>query len=79
MPEADVAVQRALVVGDYEGAVKLCMRAKNFADALVLASIGSPELWTSTRDKYLKRHAHPSMRVVSALVSRNLVSPSSLL
>ncbi|KAJ7949218.1 protein transport protein SEC31-like B [Quillaja saponaria] len=67
-------VQRALVVGDYNGAVSLCTSANKWADALVIAHGGSTSLWESTRDQYLKISSSPYLKVVSAMVSNDLLS-----
>ncbi|GMP41389.1 hypothetical protein CsSME_00011514 [Camellia sinensis var. sinensis] len=68
------AVQRALVVGDYKGAVALCISANKVADALVIAHVGGALLWESTRDQYLKMSHSPYLKVVSAMVNNDLMS-----
>ncbi|XP_010552746.1 PREDICTED: protein transport protein SEC31 homolog B-like isoform X2 [Tarenaya hassleriana] len=68
------AVQRALVVGDYKGAVAQCISANKFADALVIAHVGGVALWESTRDRYLKMNSAPYMKVVSAMVNNDLMT-----
>lgn len=62
-PSFDDAVQRALVVGDYKGAVAHCMSANRLADALVIAHVGGTSLWESTRDQYLKTSRSPYLKV----------------
>ena len=59
----DDAVQRALVVGDYKGAVAQCIAANKMADALVIAHVGGASLWESTRDQYLKMSRSPYLKV----------------
>ncbi|KAE8679839.1 Protein transport protein SEC31-like protein B [Hibiscus syriacus] len=73
-PSFDDAVQRALVVGDYKGAVAQCIAANKMADALVIAHVGGSSLWTSTRDQYLKMSYSPYLKVVSAMVNNDLMS-----
>ncbi|KAL8171502.1 hypothetical protein V2J09_023306 [Rumex salicifolius] len=73
-PAFDEAVQRALVVGDYKGAVAQCLSANRIADALVIAHVGGPSLWESTRDQYLKKNNAPYLKVVSAMVNRDLTA-----
>ncbi|PWA83548.1 transducin family protein / WD-40 repeat family protein [Artemisia annua] len=68
------AVQRALVVGDYKGAVAQCIAADKMADALVIAQVGGASLWESTRDQYLKKNRSPYLKVVAAMVNNDLVS-----
>ncbi|KAL2234144.1 UNVERIFIED_CONTAM: Protein transport protein SEC31 B [Sesamum indicum] len=73
-PSFDDAVQRALVVGDYKGAVAQCISANKLADALVIAHVGGASLWESTRDQYLKTRHSPYLKVVAAMVNNDLMS-----
>ncbi|XP_042061380.1 protein transport protein SEC31 homolog B-like [Salvia splendens] len=73
-PSFDDAVQRALVVGDYKGAVAQCNSANRLADALVIAHVGGVSLWESTRDQYLRTSLSPYLKVVSAMVNNDLMS-----
>ncbi|KAK9056092.1 hypothetical protein SSX86_027180 [Deinandra increscens subsp. villosa] len=70
----DDAVQCALVVGDYKGAVAQCIAANKMADALVIAQVGGSSLWETTRDQYLKKTSSPYLKVVAAMVNNDLVS-----
>ncbi|KAJ0977981.1 hypothetical protein J5N97_013455 [Dioscorea zingiberensis] len=69
----DDNIQRALVVGDYKGAVLQCISANKMADALVIANLGGSFLWESTRDQYLKKSLSPYLKVVSAMVNNDLM------
>ncbi|KAL1535090.1 Protein transport protein Sec31B [Salvia divinorum] len=73
-PSFDDAVQRALIVGDYKGAVAQCISANRLADALVISHVGGASLWESTRDQYLKTSRSPYLKVVSAMVNNDLMS-----
>ncbi|KAL5760376.1 hypothetical protein ACOSQ2_019214 [Xanthoceras sorbifolium] len=73
-PSFDDSVQRALVVGDYKGAVEQCISANKMADALVIAHVGGVALWESTRNRYLKLNRSPYLKVVSAMVNNDLLS-----
>ncbi|XP_047978575.1 protein transport protein SEC31 homolog B-like [Salvia hispanica] len=73
-PSFDDAVQRALIVGDYKGAVAQCISANRLADALVISHVGGTSLWESTRDQYLKTSRSPYLKVVSAMVNNDLMS-----
>lgn len=73
-PSFDDSVQHALVVGDYKGAVMQCISANKWADALVIAHIGNASLWESTRNQYLKMIRSPYLKIVSAMVSNDLLS-----
>ncbi|CAL9106090.1 unnamed protein product [Musa acuminata var. zebrina] len=70
----DDTIQRALVVGDYKGAVLQCITANRMADALVIAHAGGPSLWESTRDQYLRNSLTPYLKVVSAMVNNDLMN-----
>ena len=63
-PAFDDAVQSALIVGDYKGAVAQCISANKMADALVIANVGGASLWESTQDQYLKISRPPYLKVV---------------
>ncbi|KAK4488602.1 hypothetical protein RD792_004368 [Penstemon davidsonii] len=71
----DDAVQHALVVGDYKGAVAQCISENRLADALVIANVGGVSLWERTRDHHLKTGRSPYLKViVSAMVNNDLMS-----
>ncbi|KAL9679497.1 hypothetical protein QQ045_017360 [Rhodiola kirilowii] len=72
-PSFDDAIQRALVVGDYKAAVAQCISANKMANALVIAHLGGPSLWESTRDQYLKTSRSPYLKVVGAMVNSDLM------
>ncbi|KAI3448846.1 hypothetical protein Pfo_005511 [Paulownia fortunei] len=73
-PSFDDAVQSALVVGDYKGAVAQCISANRLADALVIAHVGGGSLWERTRDEYLKTSRSSYLKIVSAMVNNDLMS-----
>mmetsp|Transcript_30307 Transcript_30307/g.78442 ORF Transcript_30307/g.78442 Transcript_30307/m.78442 type:complete len:598 (-) Transcript_30307:334-2127(-) len=52
--EEDAEIQKWLVVGNIEKAVEVCVKLNRQADALVLASIQSPELWEKVKKDYLE-------------------------
>lgn len=68
-PLFDDSVQRALVVGDYKGAVAQCISANKWADALVISHVGSASLWESTRDQYLKMIRSPYLKVADYFIN----------
>ncbi|PWA39647.1 WD40/YVTN repeat-like-containing domain, Ancestral coatomer element 1, Sec16/Sec31 [Artemisia annua] len=73
----DDAIQRALVVGDYKGAVAQCIAANKMADALVIAQIGGDSLWESTQVDNLKSFLDVLQLfhvVVAAMVNNDLAS-----
>eukprot|EP00245_Coleochaete_scutata_P005204 TRINITY_DN18571_c0_g2_i1.p1 TRINITY_DN18571_c0_g2~~TRINITY_DN18571_c0_g2_i1.p1 ORF type:complete len:1125 (-),score=228.11 TRINITY_DN18571_c0_g2_i1:535-3909(-) len=70
--ESEKAIQRALVVGNYELAVQHCLAANRMADALVLASVGGAALWTSVQNEFMQRNRRPYMKVVSAVINNDM-------
>lgn len=71
-PSFDDNVQRALVLGDYKGAVVQCISANKWADALVVAHVGSASLWESTRDQYLKMVRSPYLKVADNYITKSV-------
>jgi protein transport protein SEC31 len=51
-PVLDGAVKRAVIVGNFEAAVDLCLKFGRLADALLLAATGGRELFQRTQDRY---------------------------
>ena len=68
----DPKLSRAVLNGNFEAAVERCMRSGRYADGLVLAASGGPELWTATRDEYLQSSRTPFMQTLSAIVHQDL-------
>ncbi|XP_035443872.2 protein transport protein Sec31A isoform X2 [Spodoptera frugiperda] len=56
---------RALVVGNLEEAVELCLDAKRIADALIIASLGSPELLHKVQKYHLNSTAGSPVSLVA--------------
>ena len=61
--ETEALIERALVVGDYEGAVETCLRSRRMADALVIAGFGGQALWNQTQGAYMETVKRPYMKV----------------
>jgi len=77
--EVDKLLTRALVLGDFESAVSLCVSTERFADALLLALQaqargGAPDLLERTQAAYFeKRTAElPYLRLFQSIVSNDL-------
>ena len=71
---ADFEIQRALIVGDYKAAVAACEKAERYADALILAAAGGPELWAEAQAAHIARVPRPYMQVAAAVVGKNLTN-----
>ena len=52
-PVLDGAVKRAVIVGNFEAAVDLCLKFGRLADALLLAATGGRELFQRTQDRWV--------------------------
>lgn len=50
--DTDGLISQALLLGNFEGAVELCMRAERFADAIILAIAGGENLLKETQKRY---------------------------
>jgi Ni,Fe-hydrogenase III small subunit len=56
-------IQKAIFVGNYEGAVDTCLKTGRLADALLIANIGGAELFKKTMHRYMRRNPRPYMAV----------------
>ncbi|KAF8631103.1 hypothetical protein AX17_005148 [Amanita inopinata Kibby_2008] len=72
--ETDRLVTKALVLGDFESAVSLCLSSNRFADAILLAVRGGPELLQRTQKAYFERRttALPYLRLFQSIVTNDL-------
>ena len=50
--DLDSLISQALLVGDYESAVDLCLHGGRMADAIVIASAGGATLLEKTQKRY---------------------------
>lgn len=72
--ETDRLVTKALVVGDFESAVSLCLSVERFADAILLAVKGGPELLARTQKAYFEKRTVPLpyLRLFQSVVTNDL-------
>ncbi|KAF9057047.1 hypothetical protein BJ165DRAFT_1418148 [Panaeolus papilionaceus] len=72
--EIDRLVTKALVLGDFESAVSLCLSSDRFADAILLAVRGGPELLQRTQKAYFDRQTTslPYLRLFQSIVTNDL-------
>jgi protein transport protein SEC31 len=72
--ETDRLVTKALVLGDFESAVSLCLSSDRFADAILLAVRGGPELLQRTQAAYFERRTTtlPYLRLFQSIVTNDL-------
>lgn len=70
--DLDRTITKAIIQGNFEGAVDLCVRADRLSDALLVAICGGEQLVARTQQLYFRQSQHPYLRVVSAIVKRDL-------
>lgn len=70
--ETEDVVKRALLVGDFKSAVRVCFENGHVGDALVLSSCGGAELWKETQKNYFEREGRPYLRIVEAVLGGDL-------
>ncbi|KAJ1537071.1 protein transport protein S31, partial [Nowakowskiella sp. JEL0078] len=74
--ESDInaLITRAVILGDYEVAVQVCLKTDRFADALVLAIQGGSELVQKTQLEYFKKEKKDKsyLRVLKSIVDGDL-------
>ncbi|KAG5641968.1 hypothetical protein DXG03_003842 [Asterophora parasitica] len=72
--DTDRLVTKALVLGDFESAVSLCLSSDRFADAILLAVRGGPELLQRTQKAYFERRTTslPYLRLFQSIVTNDL-------
>ncbi|KAJ7836380.1 hypothetical protein B0H14DRAFT_3109889 [Mycena olivaceomarginata] len=71
----DRLITQALVLGDFESAVSLCLASARYADAILLAVRGGPALLRRTQDAYFASNLAQqggSGRVLQAVVNADL-------
>ncbi|TSS11531.1 Protein transport protein Sec31A [Bagarius yarrelli] len=69
--DADGLITQALLVGDFEAAVSLCLHDDRMADAIILAIAGGPELLEKTQKKYLTKTQSKIGKIITAVVMRD--------
>ncbi|CAG8490660.1 13439_t:CDS:10 [Cetraspora pellucida] len=72
--DVDKLITRSIVLGDFESAVDLCLKADRLSDAILLAGCGGQELLQRTRKTYFERRAStiPYLRLLQSIVSGDL-------
>ncbi|WAQ83462.1 hypothetical protein PtA15_3A833 [Puccinia triticina] len=73
--KGDRLITRALVVGDFESAVSLCISSERWADALLLGVKGGPELLQKAQKAYFGKQTvnHPYLRLYQSIVMDDLM------
>uniref|UniRef100_A0A8C6QWY9 Protein transport protein Sec31A n=2 Tax=Nannospalax galili TaxID=1026970 RepID=A0A8C6QWY9_NANGA len=69
--DIDGLITRALLTGDFESAVDLCLHDNRMADAIILAIAGGQELLARTQKKYFAKSQSKITRLITAVVMKN--------
>ncbi|KAL5261717.1 hypothetical protein ACHWQZ_G007426 [Mnemiopsis leidyi] len=77
----DGLICRAMLLGQFEVVVDLCLKAGRMADALAVAMAGGRELFQKTQQEYFRQATSPSAALLSCIISQrwsNLVESVDL-
>ncbi|XP_029977381.1 protein transport protein Sec31A-like isoform X3 [Sphaeramia orbicularis] len=69
--DTDGLISQALLVGNFEGAVDLCLNDGRYAEAILLAISGGEELLKKTQQKYLSKQKNNISMLISSVVTQN--------
>ncbi|XP_054146133.1 protein transport protein Sec31A isoform X3 [Melozone crissalis] len=69
--DVDGLITQALLTGNFESAVDLCLHDNRMADAIILAIAGGQELLSRTQEKYFAKMRSKITRLVTAVVTKN--------
>ncbi|XP_004643437.1 protein transport protein Sec31A isoform X11 [Octodon degus] len=69
--DIDGLITQALLTGDFESAVDLCLHDNRMADAIILAIAGGQELLARTQRKYFAKSQSKITRLITAVVMKN--------
>ncbi|XP_052055392.1 protein transport protein Sec31A isoform X9 [Apodemus sylvaticus] len=69
--DIDGLITRALLTGNFESAVDLCLHDNRMADAIILAIAGGQELLAQTQRKYFAKSQSKITRLITAVVMKN--------
>uniref|UniRef100_A0A4W6CX31 Protein transport protein Sec31A n=1 Tax=Lates calcarifer TaxID=8187 RepID=A0A4W6CX31_LATCA len=67
----DGLITQALLTGDFEGAVNLCLHDNRMADSIILAIAGGAELLEKTQKKYFTKTHSKITKLISAVVMKD--------
>ncbi|XP_060043956.1 protein transport protein Sec31A isoform X18 [Erinaceus europaeus] len=69
--DVDGLITQALLTGNFESAVDLCLHDNRMADAIILAIAGGQELLARTQKKYFAKSQSKITRLITAVVMKN--------
>uniref|UniRef100_A0A8B9C7W3 Protein transport protein Sec31A n=1 Tax=Anser brachyrhynchus TaxID=132585 RepID=A0A8B9C7W3_9AVES len=71
LADVDGLITQALLTGNFESAVDLCLHDNRMADAIILAIAGGQELLSRTQEKYFVKMQSKITRLITAVVTKN--------
>ncbi|XP_010862065.2 protein transport protein Sec31A isoform X11 [Esox lucius] len=69
--DVDGLITQALLTGNFEGAVELCLHDNRMADSIILAIAGGAELLKKTQQKYFTMTHSKITKLISAVVTED--------
>ncbi|RVE66118.1 hypothetical protein OJAV_G00123380 [Oryzias javanicus] len=69
--DVDGLITQALLTGDFEAAVELCLHDNRMADSIILAIAGGSELLEKTQRKYFTKTRSRITKLISAVVMKD--------
>ncbi|MEQ2254295.1 Protein transport protein Sec31A [Ilyodon furcidens] len=69
--DVDGLITQALLTGDFEGAVELCLHDNRMADSIILAIAGGADLLEKTQKKYFNKANSKITKLISAVVMKD--------
>ncbi|XP_023816530.1 protein transport protein Sec31A isoform X3 [Oryzias latipes] len=69
--DVDGLITQALLTGDFEAAVELCLHDNRMADSIILAIAGGAELLETTQRKYFTKTRSRITKLISAVVTKD--------
>nr|XP_020469259.1 protein transport protein Sec31A isoform X2 [Monopterus albus] len=69
--DVDGLITQALLTGDFDGAVDLCLYDNRMADSIILAIAGGAELLEKTQKKYFTKTHSKISKLISAVVMKD--------
>ncbi|XP_056881662.1 protein transport protein Sec31A isoform X1 [Takifugu flavidus] len=69
--DTDGLISQALLVGNFEGAVDLCLNDGRYPEAILLSISGGEELLKKTQQKYLLKQKNSISMLISSVVTQN--------
>ncbi|KAH9518587.1 Protein transport protein Sec31A [Bulinus truncatus] len=68
---ADGLMTQAILTGNFEAAVEMCLSEDRMAEAILLAIAGGPELLVRTQKKYFQRNKSTLGRLISSVITHD--------